>query len=200
MAQSGERRDDETAKTPHQDQLQDSPVEERGASRARPSTDSASAHEDPSARKEKGRGRIVDLDTPVSPAMFQAAMYPDKERLEISRQWWSKRYGRELTLQDAAEIHQNLFGLMKFLAEHDIEQNRIKAGGHAADEKKLQAIRYEVRHLEKQIEAMGKMIKHWPKGEPQRLALEQASKALDDQLEKKRQELQAEIDGPKKAE
>jgi hypothetical protein len=148
--------------------------------------------------KSKKSGQALGLDMPISPEMCEAARHPSKERLEESRQWWSKRYGRELTTEDAAEIHRNLFGLIKILVEHQIEQNRREAGGHVPDERRLQTLRYDIRHLEKQIEATDKMARHWKKEEAQRGALEQASLALGEQLAKKQSELRGEIVGPMK--
>lgn len=57
--------------------------------------------------------------------VWHRVMNPDQKSLEESRQWWSKKYGRELTLADAAEIHQNLFGLFKILFEEGTRKRKI---------------------------------------------------------------------------
>ena len=47
--------------------------------------------------------------------------HPSEKSLEDSRQYCSKRYGRELTMEDVAEIHHNLAAYFRILAEWDAE-------------------------------------------------------------------------------
>ena len=68
--------------------------------------------------------RSRELDEPVPEGVWRKVMYPDAKTLEESRLWWSKRFGRELTLEETAEIHHNLFGLVKLLCEEEARQQR----------------------------------------------------------------------------
>ncbi|MBI5209538.1 MAG: hypothetical protein HY927_06130 [Elusimicrobia bacterium] len=124
---------------------------------------------------------------------WQRVMHPDETRLEESRQWWSKQYGRELTLAKAAEIHKNLFGLVKLLVEIDARQEAIKTGQAVVDEEKVARLRGDIYRLEDQIRTMGKLIGRWSKGQPQRLALENARASLEQQAAVKRRALEEEV-------
>ena len=107
-------------------------------------------------------------DPPIPDQVWHRVMNPDEKSLEETRQFWSKKYGRELTTGEAAEIHHNLFSLVKFLVKADARQETIKAGIPVLDEKKVSDLRWDIRRLEDQITAMGKMIGRWSKGKPQR--------------------------------
>jgi hypothetical protein len=80
--------------------------------------------------------------------------------LEKSRQWWSKKYGRELTLADAAEIHRNLFGFFRLLTKLDARQRKIAAGQRVVDEQKVRKLRGDIYRLEDQLKADGQ--DDWP--------------------------------------
>lgn len=131
------------------------------------------------------------IDIPDS--VWQRVMFPKQEALEESRRWWSKEYGRELTTADAAEINKNLFGLFRLLFKEDARQRRIAAGEKVVDEEKVRTLRWDIHRLEDQVKAMAKMIGRWPKDSPQRLTLEQARAALEEQATVKRKEVHAEL-------
>lgn len=57
----------------------------------------------------------------VQERILERMARPSEKVLEDSRQFWSKRYGRELTGGDAAEIHNNLAAYFKILAHWDAE-------------------------------------------------------------------------------
>jgi hypothetical protein len=44
---------------------------------------------------------------------------PAADRLEARRQFWEARIGRQLTLEDAREIVENLHGFFRLLAQWD---------------------------------------------------------------------------------
>ena len=60
--------------------------------------------------------------------ILERMAHPSEKSLENSRQYWSKRYGRELTSGDAAEIHNNLAAYFKILAEWDAEDKANRLG------------------------------------------------------------------------
>lgn len=69
-------------------------------------------------------------------SFWRRVMAPDEKRLEDDRQFWSKQYGREVTLAETSEIHQNLFGLVRLLMEVQARQDAIAAGQRVIDDKK----------------------------------------------------------------
>lgn len=57
----------------------------------------------------------------VKERILERMAHPSEKSLENSRQYWSKRYGRELTSGEAAEIHGNLAAYFRILAEWDAQ-------------------------------------------------------------------------------
>lgn len=129
-----------------------------------------------------------------SESFWRAVMNPDERKLEDDRQFWSKQYGREVTLAETAEIHHNLFGLVRLLMEIQARQDAIAAGQRAVDYKKAGEIRWAIKGLTSQIETLQKMIKRWAKTDPQCAVLEQSVVVHESQLLAKQKELTAELD------
>ncbi len=150
----------------------------------------------PMERDPKTSDRSSDSPAPGQPpeSFWRKVLNPDDKRLEEDRQFWSKQYGREVTLAETSEIHHNLFGLVRLLMEVQARQDAIAAGQRVVDDKKVNEIRWTIRGLTGQIEALQKMIKRWGKTDPQRTTLEQSVAVLESQLLAKQQELNAELD------
>ncbi len=53
----------------------------------------------------------------LSEFFWDSLIHPDEERLKESQKEWEKTYNRKFSLEDMAEIHRNLFGLLKLLEE-----------------------------------------------------------------------------------
>lgn len=135
------------------------------------------------------------LDKPIllTEESWRRAMFPDKERLEKSRQWWSNYLHREISSQEAAEIHQNVFGLFKLLFEIDAREQAKKAGLAVVDKEKVDKLRVEIVRLQDQVAGLNKMLGRWSKDDPQSAALEQARAALEEAIAVKRREIGAEL-------
>lgn len=118
---------------------------------------------------------------------------PDEKRRKRDREFWSKQYGREVTDEEVLEINHNLFGLVKLLMKIQARQDAIAAGQRVVDEEKVRKLRWTLRGLSEQIESMQKMIRRWDKGDAQRLALEQALFALQQEEVSRRDELTTEL-------
>ena len=135
------------------------------------------------------------LDKPIllTDEAWHRAMFPSKERLEESRQWWSKYLRRDVSLEETAEIHHNVFGLFKLLFEIDARERAKKAGVPVLDQEKVDTLRTEIVHLEEQIKTTQKMIRRWPKDAAQRVALEQALQAMEQEKCTKRDAITKEL-------
>lgn len=135
------------------------------------------------------------LDKPIllNDAVWHRCMFPSKERLAEDREWWSKYLKRDVSLEETAEICHNVFGLFKILFEVDARVRAQKAGLPVVDQEKVDRLHREIGHLEEQIATTQKMIRRWPKGAPQRLALEQALQALEQEAIVKREAVTQEL-------
>lgn len=65
-------------------------------------------------------GRQVGLLlSAIQDCFWDDLMTPSAAQLERTRVYWTPHAGYELTLEDAAEIHRNFFGLLKLLSQID---------------------------------------------------------------------------------
>jgi len=67
----------------------------------------------------------------VDDEFWNDLIYPGEALLRRTREHWAKMLGKEITHEDAIEIHQNFFGLLKLLDELDRKRPDFEGLGMA---------------------------------------------------------------------